>query len=389
VVFEDKKNSNQKQRRIFINKDYPSLYYDAVVAYNDNINSVKDTETLLKILYPPIRKVLESNIKNKFISNRYFSKEKYTFPTETSELNPTDNIHGDVQTEMPLIEKQSTKKFSRKKPATPKSSIQEEASNGISKLFGNLPITTKKVSPMKAVPEECLLLMEHWSSLGFKIPNPEKAPKTYNKTIRSIKKIMDGRLIPGETRKFNPEDIKVSMNKFATLVFDIDYGPKQPTKDCLEKKSLADFFYNSHARGIKSWFIECHEKDPQIRKDIEMVENNHPEITNRLKRFFCDYVLSGFKKNFTEKEENKFRETANKIDELYRKKGYRFTGITKGNYEIADLLCAALSSFYGEKRSSLTPGHFASSFAFSRLLAYMGENGYIVDTESNRWRSFH
>jgi hypothetical protein len=279
----------------------------------------------------------------------------------------------------------------RFKPRTPKPTITEQASNGIKQLFNEMSEQNKK-PPKKAIanaPESALEIIECWKCSGFKAPDPNKAPVAYNKTIKYIRKLQTGRLFTGDQRKFNLADIKEAIEKFRIRVFEADYGNTQAEKDMLAKICLHDFFYSPFSRGTRSWFLRALEEPIPKRTDVKIVENKHPEITNRIRKFYYDYVLAGFKKRLSESEENKFREAANKIAELNEKKGHRFVGITNGNYELADLLCAALSSYYKDNVSRIVPGSFCSSFAMSRLIAYMNTNGYIVDDQSNSYHNFY
>lgn len=275
----------------------------------------------------------------------------------------------------------------RKRFNRPPKLTTEQLNTAIVDTFNNAhPEKTKKPEEaLKVIPGETQELLEHWTGHGFRLPDPQRAPKTYNKTIRAIRKLRDGCFIPGENRKFSYGEIKDTIDKFALLVFNPGYGPSQVIKDQLSQKSLLDFIYCSHARGTRSWFLKCHDEPIQEKNDAKLVPNKHPEVANRIKKYYCQYVLAGFNKRFSENEENKFREAANRVAELLQKKGHRFVGITGGNFEIADLLCQSISSFYGDRVDKVTPGSFCSSFAFSRLIAYMNTHGYIVDAESQQF----
>lgn len=279
----------------------------------------------------------------------------------------------------PIVHKRFRRSIQKEKTSQVTAALVQ-AMNGKHPLPANKPTFA-----MKRISEEIHLLMEHWVTLGFNIPDPQKAPKTYNKTVRAIKKITEGCYIPAEKRKFTYEEIKEAMDKFALTVFNMDYGPNQGIKDKLAQKSLLEFIYSPHSRGDRSWLLRCIDEPVQTRTDTKIVPNSHPEVTNRIKGFYCRYVLAGFKKRFSEREENKFREAANRIAELMEKKGHRFVGITNGNFEMADLLCQSIVEYYGEKVDRVTPGSFCSSFAFSRLIAYMNSHGYIVDAESQQY----
>lgn len=309
-----------------------------------------------------------------------------------------------IQTNLDLSKKEEAhippvKRFGRKFSetiSTSKPPSIEEATAGINSLMNGKAQDAKaekmatkkekrKQEPLQNTPREILLLMEFWGSQGFKTPDPQRAIKTYNDTITALKQAMNGHLIPGERRKFNPDQIQESMAKFAMFVFDPCYGPTQKYKDTLARKmNLEHFLYSSWSKSEKSYFIKFIDEEVQERKDIPMVPDNHPEVTNKLRNFFFAYPMAGIKKKLTEKEENHFRLASNKLDDLYQRKGHRFCGITNGTHELGDLLCSSLRNFYGARVSKITPSSFSSSFAFSCLVKYMNEKGYFTDNESNQ-----
>lgn len=317
------------------------------------------------------------------------------------ESSSFDQSSGTQPKELPSIQTNlelsnlPVKRFGHNLSATPsisKPPTTEEATAGINALFSQQAkdaraerIAKRKQSPLQNTNEEILMLMEFWASQGFKLPDPQKATKTYNKTIQAIKKVMAGNLIPGDKRKFNPDQIKESIAKFAMYVFDPCYGPPQNVKDRhIRKTGLKGFLYNSFGNGTKSYFIKFVDEEVQERKDIPMVPDKHPEVTNKLRNFFFAYPLAGFKKKLNEKEENHFRLSVKKLDELYQRKGHRFNGITRGVHEMADLLCDSIKHYYGSNVTKVSPGSFSSSFAFSNLIKYMNEQGYIVDDGGNQ-----
>lgn len=333
------------------------------------------------------------------------SKEFYDENAVFVESSSFDQSSGSPSKELPSIQTNldlsslPVKRFGRNLSATSsisKPPTTEEATAGINALFSQQAkdaraerIAKRKQSPLQNINEEIIMLMEFWGSQGFKLPDPQKATKTYNKTIQAIKKVMAGNLIPGEKRKFNPDQIKESIAKFAMYVFDPCYGPPQNVKDRhIRKTGLKGFLYNSFGNGAKSYFIKFVDEEVQERKDIPMVPDKHPEVTNKLRNFFFAYPMAGIKKKLTEKEENHFRLASNKLDDLYKRKGHRFTGLTGGNHELAELLCSSIRAFYGDKVSRIVPGSFSSSFAHSCLIKYMNEKGYFTDDQSDQhWQT--
>jgi hypothetical protein len=409
---------DHSSRTILVDLSYPQRYMEAKVFYYDNYGSInlKELNEKLKPIIEAcrqnqgIRKFIywhNQGIKN-FIPNNSIStsivmkpftdnKKKLSVnrfhirPTDVS-VSSTENLPpGDIQLDLPLEQpKLPVSRFNRPAKLTPKpvtSPTVKQASVAMDKMFCQMAKDEraarrekKKQTPFQSIPQEIRIMMESWKSLGFKIPNPETAPNTYNKAIRALKKIQTGTLIPGEERKFNPDDINNAMLKFSQIVFDPDYGPKQPVKDQLAKMSLEGFLFNAYGRNIRSWFLKCHEEE--LKKKSEMIEDKCPEVTNRLKGYYERYPLAGMKKRFTESEENKFRFATARIVEFYDKKKHRMSGITRGYHEIADLLCEAIRKQYGDKVTNIHPGSFASSFAFSCLIKLMNEQGYFTDYQA-------
>jgi hypothetical protein len=310
---------------------------------------------------------------------------------------------GDVQLDLPLAKaeaeeppKPPVKRFNLHVLAThPESLAKEELpkldniTNEMNKIGeyqaqdAHARYIKENKTPTKNIPEDVELLVEHWESLGFRKADKIRASKTFNRNISYLKKIKNGSLIPDEKRKFSTIDIQESMDTFAKITFDDKYGPNKEIKKKFSEMYLHQFIFNPrNTKGILSQFLECYGKE--LQEKSELVPNNHPEITNKIRNFFFAYPLAGIKKRLTEREENHFRLTANKIDDIREKIGHRFCGISGGNHELADLLCSSIRAFYGNNVLKITPGSFSSSFAFSLLIKYMNEKGYLVDDQSNR-----
>jgi len=270
----------------------------------------------------------------------------------------------------------------RTKNPLPKKPMFKDAVKGINELFEQKSAhLNQSTNPIKA-PEEISILIEHWVSLGFKAPDPIKAPKGYNKTIQNLKKLIAGKLFYGDHRKFGPEDIVSAMDKFSLIVFDPKYGPKQPVKDLLVKKSLKDFLYNSHSPGIKSWFLEVVDKEMEPNSNVTLEEDKYPNITNKLKSFYYDYAMAGIRVRLDDRGENHFRKASNTLGRFLEQKGYKFPTVA-GVGELAELLCSAIRQFYGNNTSKVSPASFSSKFAVSNMIKYMNEKGYFTDGESN------
>jgi len=350
-----------------------------------NINSDNSESVQMRGNYAP------SNVETTLLSNNISNSTPEVKPLSILDKDYTSGIEVETapRSTLPIllrnrpVEVPRTNKLRRPKPKP--SPLQIEVSNGIRELFikkAKVERAKRKQTAMTIIPTPIRELMDFWERLGFKIPNPDKAPNSYNNIVRSMKKLMDGKLIPEEKRKFTYDEIEQAMTNFSLFVFDDGYGPENKSiKETLKKKSLDQFLYSPFCgkSNIVSWFIKMHDEPLSERKAPETeIVDKHPEVTNRLKDFFYKYVLAGIKKKLTIREENKFKEGSNRICEIYDHFRHRFVGIN-GYIEMSDIFCQSLQNVYGEKVTKVVPGSFASSFSMSRMIAYMNEKGYIPD----------
>lgn len=254
-------------------------------------------------------------------------------------------------------------------------------SNINNKIAAEKPMKPKAV-PQQRVPEEIVDIMDLWHQLGFKKINPEKAPKTFNKTVSALKKIQKGTLIPGEKRKFSIEEIKDSIAKYSLIALDPEYGPDNPEiKKAMGNKSLEAFLYcsgfGSKGNKVLSWCVKCIDDPPLSKKTtIENVEEKYPRITKIFKRFYCDHVLCGMNKKFSANDESKFKKAANRIGDAYFKLDRVLHGVRDPEH-LASLFCQSVAKSFGTNISKIYPGSMGSDFAIERLLAFLQEKEMI------------
>jgi len=249
------------------------------------------------------------------------------------------------------------------------------------KIAAEKPMKPKAV-PQQRVPEEIVDIMDLWHQLGFKKINPEKAPKTFNKTVSALKKIQKGTLIPGEKRKFSIEEIKDAIVKYSLIALDPEYGPDNPEmKKAMGSKSLEAFLYcpgfGSKGNKVLSWCVKCIDDPPLSKKTtIENVEEKYPRITKIFKRFYCDHVLCGMNKKFSANDESKFKKAANRIGDAYFKLDRVLHGVRDPEH-LASLFCQSVAKSFGTNISKIYPGSMGSDFAIERLLAFLQEKEMI------------
>lgn len=239
------------------------------------------------------------------------------------------------------------------------------------------PVNTLKPS------EEVCLLVEHWEGLGLKATSPDKAPKTYNKNIRSLKKILNGTLIPNQS-SLTPDQIKSAMTSYSLAALDADFEPSNVEyKKHLASTSISEFCWNPHAKGgARSHLINYLNTPPKPcakKQTLESVEDEHPEITKRLRRFYMRYVFAGLSKpKLPEKDENKFRLASKMIMDFIKENRNRIQGISCDGSDLVDLFCEAIQDHYGERVNMVYPGTFCSSFALGRFAAKLNVEGLII-----------
>jgi len=340
-----------------------------------------------------------NNINNniKPFSSKEENIDKSIFPLKEKGFSSETSFR-DNHPILPVVPSGEVRKLNRKnnlpiKPSIPvkqKPSIKDEINAGIrqtTKARINALPTKPKKTPYQNVPEKILATMALWGELGFKLPDPAKAPKGYNKTIDYLKKIQTGKLIPGEERKFTLDDVQEAIIKFSLIALDPEYGPANlEIKKALANKSLVGFLYcpdwskNQSRNKVISWMVKCQDDPPlEKNKSVGVVEDKNPEVTKKLKAFYCRHVMCGFKrKEWSPSEENKFREASNKIGEAYSGLSNRLLGVS-GKMELAEILCKSIVKCYGENITRIFPGSLGSSFAMSRMLAYLKELGMIEE----------
>lgn len=99
------------------------------------------------------------------------------------------------------------------------------------------PVATQKV-------EE---IIDYWNSKEGLTPVKKLRPDgsrftTYDDTVRAIKKLLQGRLIPGVTEKYSVSTVEMSIDHYHLAATDSTYLPTKKVK-----QRLVDFLYNAHA----------------------------------------------------------------------------------------------------------------------------------------------
>lgn len=401
------KLSNMQERRIRENPKYKELYRPLVIAMNDNVHK-KNYTSLLKILYTHIKNILYpyKEIYNKYINEEInelimiSSKEEISDDESSPSIPPESNDdYKEVQSSKPYkLNKLQHSLKSRRERVRHQSYIdqwteirvpehQEELrqarakDNHLKDREARLEAATKVEQGLQ---DNIALLIEHWNTLDLKPVDVKKAPKNYIETVKSLRKLLKGTLIPGQ-QKFTEDRIKEVMVTFSMAALDDDFEPSNPEyKRRLAKMSLNEFLYNPNARRYTSLFLKYNEDGIESsKKQQERIEDPNPSITNKIRRFYLNYALGGVKgANLKESEENKFRLATKQILDFYQKNKYRIQGLDGGTPELADFLCDAIKDQYGDNIEKVYPGSFCSSAALSCLIKRLNAEGMIEESQS-------
>jgi len=381
--------------------------------YNANLKKLNFAAPKLKKLKPFIYNTLNTNTKteetNKLVPSfsGISNKRKNALVVDSQERETQD---GREETPIPVLIKHRNnksaiaameaskppiiRKLNRRQESIPKKpSIRELASNGMKAAAEKQKVEhkgKKKIIPFQNIEDPIQEAIDLWEQLKFPPLNKEKAPGRFNNTIRALRKIQTGKLIPDEKRKFSIEEVKNAMIRFSMLAFD-DCGFYSPeSRKKFAEKTLECFLYSPAYGDIlkkypdftQSWFVKCHDmkEEPKKVDPVIDVPDLHPNITNKLRSFYFKYALAGMKSNLTPREESKFREGANKLCAIYDRYRQRFAGVN-GYNEFADIFCQAMKHSYGNKTTMIHPSTFNTSNSRATMIAFMNEMGYIPDAD--------
>lgn len=225
-------------------------------------------------------------------------------------------------------------------------------------------------------------IIDFWLEQNLLLPKQET--KSYNNCVKNIKGLLNGRLF-GE--KYSIEQIKESILNFSFAATDNDFEPSDIVyKKILSKKRIGEFIYSPFSNNDEKSLFQYYLKNkPKPIKSKEVIEDKHPMITKRLKKFYEEEVLGKAKVNYTQKDENCFRISAIKLKDFHKNNLSKFNRyMVVHDMNLSEWLFEAIKAdCYGDV-SKISPGWFSSNTTFNRRLpAYLFRQN-IIEEQDNK-----
>jgi hypothetical protein len=292
----------------------------------------------------------------------------------------------------------------------PSSETKEETSKGFKRIN---PVGKNKTEPLvkeaqplvqekKQRPElktsEAFRLIKHWEELNL-APVEEKYKTA---TANSLAKLIEGKMFKGEiglekywSQTFGYNDIKQAMERFKLAAFDENYFPNNHFEKLnLQKLPLNVWILKNHGKGEKrSSFIKYFKRAPKLSVFApEEIPDDHPELTQALKKEYDLQVMKGKRGNFewSGDDENKFRKASNRLHDFVKESNgnmpdYLKTMMLDPN-QAARVLTKSIINSLGEYDDIgiITPGWFPTLKTIpDRLQKYINERYPTVQNRSN------
>ena len=238
------------------------------------------------------------------------------------------------------------------------------------------PQSPKKVVTLK-VPPNVQEIFDYWTEQDLRMPKEET--KSYNRCIRDVKDLLNGKLFAGEV--YSIEQLKDSITYFSFTALDPDFEPGDlAIKKKLSKMSIAEFI---HSFNGFSYFKKSLTEKPTPLKCKEVVEDKYPTITGIIKRFYREEVVGGAKIEFSQKDENCFRAGAIKTKAFYERNIRKFNPYMRiQDDKLAHWLIEAIKVDVNDDVRKITPGWFSSNQTFNhRFPAYLYSQAILQGCE--------
>lgn len=275
-----------KERRVYINNDYPKLYRPIVELIHQELFSNQNNSISLDGIY----KYLYTYIKNII----YAYKKTY---------NIEDGIEAGIEFEKNFINKIKDSNESLKKKTKLTRKIEK-----LKPKKRTSPEPIYKTDSLFDYPEKVQTLFNHWLSL--KIVQHKGETKTKKKALK---------LLTNKATHYPESEIKKAMDNYKKLLndkFSILYKTQeQGLPNFISPDSYGRKFLDNHKlENSKSLFDECLKDDLShlmiTRKD------EHPELTQKIKQLYLDKINDI---KVTSKEESVFRKTSSLLTEFWNK----------------------------------------------------------------------
>ena len=235
------------------------------------------------------------------------------------------------------------------------------------------------LEPVKTIAPKIKELLDfHSSSMLHKYRSNSEA---YLKSAKAIQSLMKGVLFNGlngkfikyHNRPFTCEEIKGVLERLRTANSP-DYYPSD--KKWL-KQSLDQLVYNPRISNgdFKSNFLYYFENEPKhCGNGVSLQEDEHPEFTETFKTFYEESIVAGAKQNYTNVQENKFREASKKAIEFFKDNRNRLHGLNQRSY--AMMILNAIKDSYQLKEIEI--GTLCSKRTWEKIVpVYLADQGIL------------
>jgi len=284
-VKQSSQSGSSKERRIYINNDYPKLYRPIVeMVHQDLFSSQQDDlpsqDTLLKNLYTYIKKFIGGYKKIYNIEYDIEDGIKYEKKSSKEDWFPDGNLSKRL-------------KLTRSKKPTPKKKPRPKP----------VYVFTKLSDYSKTVQN----LFNHWQGLGIKSHN--RKSKTRDRIFKLLTKI---------SNHYKTSEIIESMDNYKKLLDDpysiLDYSTKLGLDNFIEPDSYARKTMNREKKlkTIKSLFTECLKDD--LSHLMKLGKDKYPELTEKIKEQYLSKIDNI---KITSIDENSFRKTSTLLTEFW------------------------------------------------------------------------
>lgn len=292
-------------------------------------------------------------------------KKKTTLPKQTtllsspSKQSPTKKITSLKITSRNspslVTDSQEIKHYKLQTPSPiPKNYIKNHSPVGKEDLD---KIYYKQPAPIK-VTRKAQEIIEYWVEEGLRMP-VSNAGSCYKHIAINVNLAL---------KKYDIEQIKIAISNFALMALDPAFEPSDiAVKKTLKRLYLYQFVSNPFGK-VKSYLEWCVEREPiPAKKNVEVIPDKYPSITNYMKNFYLKKVLCGLRDiDFTKKEENAFRNASKRLADFYHKTIDLMGMNPPSLMELAKKLCYAV--FETANGRTITPWWFGSDVSFTKTL---------------------
>lgn len=259
-------------------------------------------------------------------------------------------------------------------PSTPKTFIRLNRRTPIQQVrYGGV----YNADPSIRLTPPVLEVLEYWHDAGLYEPGQET--KTFRDGVKKIKGLLRGTLFK---QKYTTDDIRVSIENFRLAALSDEYlPPAGRQKEIFRRLPIGQFIFAQFSKnGNRSQFQKYHQSPPsRCDKFNGTIEDLAPTFTAALKEIYEREVLGDIRPDYSRKEENQFRQTAERFISFKKANREKIRGIID-DLEGAKAVFEAVSKDKRGDVKDLTPGWFCSDETWNRRFpSYLNSQGYLLD----------